>query len=58
MLQTVMRVHWSHHVTSEDLYQDLPKLSEKIRGRRLQFAGHCQRRDDELVRDDGENLIL
>ena len=44
-----MGVHWSQHVTNEDLYQDLPKLSEKIRGRRLQFSGHCQRRHDELV---------
>ncbi len=49
MLRTVMGVHWSQHVTNEDLYQDLPKFSEKIRGSRLQFAGHCQRRDDELV---------
>ena len=49
MLRTVMGVHWSQHITNEDLYQGLPRLSEKIRGRRLQFAGHCLRRDDELV---------
>ena len=36
MLQTVMGVHWSQHVASENVYQELPKLREKIRGRSLQ----------------------
>ncbi len=39
MMQIVMEVYRSKHGTHEDLYQELPGLSKKIRGRRLQFAG-------------------
>ena len=31
------------------MYNDLPKLSVTIRKRRLQFAGHCIRANDQVV---------
>ena len=49
MLRTVLNVHWQQHITNKDLYGKLPKFSEKIRQRRLRFAGHCSRNVDEPV---------
>ena len=34
-------VDWNDHVTNDTLYGELPGLSNKLRSRRLQFAGHC-----------------
>ncbi len=41
--------YWRDHVTNEDLYGNLPRLSEKLRRRRLQFAGHCYQAKDKAV---------
>ena len=43
--------HWSQKVTNEVLYGAIEKVSTKIRCRFLKFAGHCLRRDDEVVSD-------
>ena len=43
MLRTVLNVHWKQHISNKELYGELPKLSDKIRQRRLKFAGHCSR---------------
>ena len=48
MLRMAMDVSWRDHVTNIDLYGKLPKLSAKIKQRRLKLAGHCQRHP-ELV---------
>ena len=71
-LGTVMVTHQSQQVSNEDLYQDLPRLSKKIGGKRLPFAVCCQRGDDELVsmfllygnldmyssREDGKSSVM
>ena len=49
MLRTVLNIHWTQFLTNEQLYGGLPKLSDKIRRRRLTFAGHCRRSEDELA---------
>ena len=49
LLRSALNVDWRDHVTNEDLYGNLPRLSEKLRRRRLQFAGHCYRAKDEAV---------
>ena len=36
-------------MTNQQLYGDLQKISDKIKERRLRFAGHCCRRADEAV---------
>ena len=38
------------HVTNEKLYAGLPKLSDKLRSRRLGIAGHCVRHHEEAAR--------
>ena len=43
MLRRVMNVHWSSHTTNEQLYGELPVLTDKIAARRLRLAGHCFR---------------
>ncbi|XP_078684310.1 uncharacterized protein LOC144917855 [Branchiostoma floridae x Branchiostoma belcheri] len=49
LLRTALNIHWSQHVTNRDLYADLPRLSSKIRSRRLRFAGHCHRSREEIA---------
>ena len=49
MLRSVFNIHWSQHITNKELYGELPKISSKIRERRLRFAGHCFRRTDEAA---------
>jgi hypothetical protein len=49
LLRYVQGIHWSEHITNEVVYNDLPKLSATIRKRRLQFAGHCIRADNQVV---------
>ena len=41
-------------MSNNELYGDLPRLSDKIRQRRLQFAGHCLRSSGQVV----SNLVL
>ena len=43
MLRKALNVHWSSHTRNEELYGDLPAVSDKIAVRRLQLAGHCYR---------------
>ena len=49
MLRRVLNMRWQDHPTNENLYQDLPKLSQKIKLRRLKFAGHCARASDQPI---------
>ena len=48
MLRMALNISWKHE-TKEKLYGDLPKLSCKIKERRLRFAGHCVRQRKEIV---------
>ena len=49
MLRAAVNVHWSQHMTNEELYGGLPKISHKIQVRRLKLAGHCCRHKEELA---------
>ena len=49
-----LNVSWSDHMTNVELYGDFPKVSQKIRVRRLKLSGHCVRHPEELA----SNLIL
>ena len=49
MLRIVVNVNWKQHLTNQELYGDLPKLTDKIRQRRLRFAGYCSRNLQEPV---------
>ena len=47
MLRMALAVSWKQHMTNETLYGNLPKISTKIRERRLRIAGHCVRHPEE-----------
>ena len=54
MLRAVLNASWEDHTENVDLYGTLPRVTDKIRARRMGFAGPCVR-DPELV---ASNLIL
>ena len=43
MLRMALNVSWEDHVRNTDLYDHLPRVSDKIRERRMRLAGHCVR---------------
>ena len=47
LLRSALNVSWQDHVPNEILYGTLPKLSSKIRERRMRLAGHCVRHNEE-----------
>lgn len=49
MLRMVLNVSWKQHMTNEELYGRLPRVTTKIAMRRLQLAGHCIRHPDEMA---------
>ena len=49
ILRMVLNIYWTNKIKSEILYGALERLSNKIRRRRLTFACHCLRREDEVV---------
>ena len=51
MLRMVLGVSWKDKVSNTVLYGKLPKLSDKIRSRRLKLAGHCIRHPELLASD-------
>ena len=44
-----LNVTWKDHWTNIQLYQELPKVSEKIQKRRMRIAGHCIRHEEEIA---------
>ena len=48
MLRMALNVSWKDHLTNEKLYGDLPKVSTKVRQRRMRLAGHCIRHNEEI----------
>ena len=43
MLRMALNISWEDHVKNVDMYGDLPRVTDKIRGRRMRQAGHCVR---------------
>ena len=54
MLRMALNVTCRDHIRNDILYGELPKVSKKIRTRRLRMDGHCVRHEDLAV----SNLIL
>ena len=42
---------WQDHLTNEQLYSNIPKISKSICMQRLRFAGHSWRSKDEVASD-------
>ena len=49
LLRYIFQRHWSEHLTNAELYDDLPKVSTRVKRSKLTFAGHCYRATDQLV---------
>ena len=49
LLRKALNVSWKSHITNQELYGDLLPISERLRTRRLKFAGHCVRSEAEVV---------
>ena len=47
----VFNKSWKQHPAKEELYGNIPVISEIVRERRTKYAGHCYRSKDELVGD-------
>ena len=54
MLRTALNISWREHITNEELYGSLPKLSTRIKERRMRLAGHCYRHKEE----EASKLVL
>ena len=49
LLRRVLNISWRNHKTNEEVYGEILPLSNSVRKRRLQFAGHCLRASDQPV---------
>ena len=54
MLRMVLGISWKDKVSNITLYGNLPRLSKKLRSKRLKMAGHCIRHPELLT----SNLVL
>ena len=48
LLRSALNISWRDHITNKELYGSLPKVSLKIKERRLKLSGHCVRHDEEV----------
>ena len=49
MLRMALNISWKQKLTNEQLYQDLPPISSKVRCQRMRLAGHCHRHPEEIA---------
>ena len=54
LLRRAQNIHWTQHATIKEIYGNLPRITSKLIQRRVQFAGHCFRAEEEIV----SSLIL
>ena len=54
LLRKALNVSWKERRTNALLYQNLPKVTTKIKQRRMRLAGHCIRHTEEMA----HNLVL
>ena len=51
MLRMVLNINWRDMIRNTTVYGDLPKVTEKIRDRRMKLAGHIQRHEDLIAHE-------
>lgn len=54
LLRRAKNLSWKSHPTRELIYGDLCPVSSLLKARRVQFAGHCHRAENEII----SSLIL
>ena len=50
-LRAILNKSWRQHPTRHQLYDHLPPITKTIQFRQTRHAGHCWRRNDELICD-------
>ena len=50
LLRKALDVPWQLHMTNKELYGMIPSAMDQLRQRRLSFAGHCCRCEDQPVK--------
>lgn len=51
MLKMALNVFWEDHMRNSELYGNLPRLTNKIRQRRMGLAGHCVKHPELAASD-------
>ena len=49
LLMQVQNISWKSHPTKKHIYGDLPAISSILKARRVQFAVHCFRAENEIL---------
>ena len=49
LLMRVQNISWKSHHTKVYIYNNLPPVSSLVQARRVRFAGHCFRADQEVI---------
>ena len=49
LLMRVQNISWKNHHTKVYIYNNLPPVSSLVQARRVRFAGHCFRADQEVI---------
>ena len=49
LLMRAQNLSWKQHPTKAQIYGKLPPVSSLVKGRRVQFAGHCCRAENEVI---------
>ena len=49
LLMRFQNISWKSHPTKGQLYGDLPPIYSIFKTRRIQFAGHCFRAENEII---------
>ena len=49
LLRTALNIPWQSHTTNKEVYGNLAPISERLKTKRLRFAGHCIRSTQEAA---------
>ena len=49
LLKRIQNISWKVHPTLQQIYGNIPKISNQLIERRTRFAGHCFRSEDEII---------
>ena len=49
LLRCALNISWKDHVTNEELYDNIPKISQKNQKWRLNLVGHCYQHKEEAA---------
>ena len=51
LLRFCLDYKWSDRIRNNELYKELPSVSNRLLERKLRFVGHCQRAKDQPISD-------